>query len=65
MQRLHESGVYARVLGNVAYVMVSPTTPAEASEQLMATVTSVVRGLGEEGGEGAASSRADAVAYSI
>lgn len=65
VQRLQESGVYARVLGNVAYVMVSPTTPAEACGELMATVTSVVRGLGEEGGEGTASPRADAVAYSI
>lgn len=65
MQSLHESGVYARVLGNVAYVMVSPTTPAESCGELMATVTSVIRGLGEEGGGGAASSRADAVAYSI
>ena len=65
VQRLHDSGVYARVLGNVAYVMVSPTTPAEACGELMATVTSVVRGLGEESARGGKSSRADAVAYSI
>eukprot|EP00903_Cladosiphon_okamuranus_P015221 g14067.t1 len=65
VQRLHDSGVYARVLGNVAYVMVSPTTPAEACGELMATVTSVMRGQGEEGGGRRASSGAAAVAYSI
>ncbi|CAN0477704.1 unnamed protein product, partial [Hapterophycus canaliculatus] len=45
VQRLHDAGVYARVLGNVAYVMVSPTTPIEACEGLMATLTGVMRGL--------------------
>eukprot|EP00752_Nemacystus_decipiens_P005181 g4701.t1 len=64
VQRLHESGMYARVLGNVAYVMVSPTTPVEACGELMATVTSVVKGMGEEG-VASKSSGADAVAYSI
>ncbi|CAN0258670.1 unnamed protein product, partial [Ectocarpus sp. 4 AP-2014] len=68
VQRLHESGVYARVLGNVAYVMVSPTTPVEACEGLMATVTGVLRGLGEDGdvgGSGKADSGPNSVAYSI
>lgn len=65
MQRLLESGVYARVLGNVAYVMVSPMTPVEACGELMAAVASVVGGLSEEGGGGAASSRSDWVAYNI
>lgn len=65
VQRLHDSGVYARVLGNVAYVMVSPTTPAEACDELMAAVTRVVRGPGEEGGGGTASIDADAIAYSV
>ncbi len=62
VQRLSESGVYARVLGNIAYVMVSPTTPPEACGDLMATVASVIRGLGEDSGS---SSWPDPVAYSI
>lgn len=65
VQRLLESGVYARVLGNVAYVMVSPMTPVEACGELMAAVASVVGGLSEEGGGGAASSRSDWVAHNI
>lgn len=65
VHRLLESGVYARVVGDVAYVMVSPTTPMDACGELMASVTSVIRGLGEEGDGGAALSRADAVAYNI
>ncbi|CAM9536742.1 unnamed protein product [Pylaiella littoralis] len=64
VQRLHESGVYARVLGNVAYVMISPTTPGEACADLMATVTTVIRDFGEDGGR-KASSDPDSVAYSI
>lgn len=62
MQRLDEAGVYARVLGNVAYVMVSPTTPPEACGDLMATVASVIGGLGEDSGS---SSLPDPIAYSI
>ena len=45
MQRLGESGVYARVLGNVAYIMVSPTTPVEVCRDLMSIVARVLDGI--------------------
>lgn len=45
VQRLDGSGVYARVLGNVAYVMVSPTTPVEVCRDVMFTLTGVLAGI--------------------
>lgn len=45
VQGLHESGMYARVLGNVAYVMVSPTTLPEVCIDLMSIVKRVIQGL--------------------
>lgn len=37
-----QGGMYARALGNVAYIMVSPTTPAEVCDKLMTTMEDVV-----------------------
>lgn len=61
VQRLDESGVYARVLGNVAYIMVSPTTPVEACRDLMSTVAGVLAGIDT----GRTSSEPNVAAYSI
>lgn len=61
VQRLDESGVYARVLGNVAYVMVSPTTPVEVCRDLMSTVAGVLAGIDTD----RAPSEPNAAAYSI
>lgn len=61
VQRLDESGVYARVLGNVAYIMVSPTTPVEVCRDLMSTVARVLAGLDT----GRTSSEPNVAAYSI
>lgn len=67
--QLHDAGVYARVLGNVAYVMVSPLTPTEACEGLMSTLMGVLRGeaLAGEGEDGRrrTAQEPDDVAYSI
>lgn len=49
---LHGSGgLYARVLGNVAYIMVSPTTPAEVCRTLMAIMEGAICGGAEKGDE--------------
>ncbi|CAM9501524.1 unnamed protein product [Laminaria digitata] len=61
VQCLDESGVYARVLGNVAYIMVSPMTPVEVCRDLMSTVARVLAGLDT----GRASSEPNVAAYSI
>ncbi|CAM9640842.1 unnamed protein product, partial [Ascophyllum nodosum] len=45
VEGLREEGVYARVLGNVAYVMVSPTAPAEICMGTMAALKRVILAL--------------------
>lgn len=42
VEGLRKAGIYARVLGNVAYVMVSPLTPAEVCVDTMSTVKRVI-----------------------
>lgn len=41
-QLREQGGMYARALGNVAYIMVSPTTPAEVCRGLMASLEDVI-----------------------
>lgn len=48
VRSLRAEGLYARVLGNVAYVMVSPTTSAEACLELMSIVKRVVERLDDK-----------------
>lgn len=48
MQGLNDEGMYARVLGNVAYVMVSPLTRPEVCGHLMSIVERVVRGQDDD-----------------
>lgn len=61
VQGLLESGMYARVLGNVAYVMVSPTTQAEVCSDLMSTVSRIIAEIDD----GRPAFKPDVVAYSI
>lgn len=45
VDELRKAGIYARVLGNVAYVMVSPLTPAEVCVDTMSSVKRVIQEL--------------------
>lgn len=42
VEGLRKAGIYARVLGNVAYVMVSPLTPAEVCVDTMSSMKRVI-----------------------
>ena len=64
VEGLREEGVYAQVLGNVAYVMVSPTAPAEICMGTMAALKRVILAL-DKGSFRTPPEASESVAHSV